>query len=77
MHPVYTLTADTNYARNKRKAIKQNNGFCPNCPKTEAYRCKCEKFRNMDHDGWCDEGLYYKEFIKDDEDEGDEANAPV
>lgn len=56
-----TTNPDTEFARNKKKAIKKNNGFCLNCPKIEEWRCPCKAFREQDHDGWCGEGLYYKE----------------
>lgn len=65
----YSLNPDEQFAKNKRKAIKKNNGFCPGCPKTEEFRCKCKKFVEQTHSGWCDAGLYYKEVISEGEDQ--------
>lgn len=68
MNAVYSLNPDTQFTKNKRKAIKQNNGFCPGCPKTSEFHCKCPKFVNQPYSGWCDVGLFYKEVFND---EGD------
>lgn len=63
----YSVNPDSQYAKNKKKAIKKNNGFCLGVPKTEENRCKCKKFREQQHEGWCDEGLYYKKFVDGEE----------
>lgn len=59
------LNPDPGFVRSKRKAIKDNNGYCPNCPKTPEWKCHknsgCRAFREQAHTGWCAEGLYYKD----------------
>ena len=60
-----TINPDTEFAKNKRKAIKDNGGYCIGCPKTPEWKCQkhigCKAFQTMSHSGWCGEGLYYKD----------------
>lgn len=59
---------DTEFTKNKKKAIKRNNGYCLNCPKIEDWKCPCKEFRERTTSGWCGEGLYYLDI------EGEESN---
>lgn len=44
-----------------RKALKDNNGYCPcRVQKTEDTKCMCKEFREQTS-GECHCGLYYKE----------------
>lgn len=61
MTGTYTQNPDVEFARNKKKAIKKNNGFCPGSPHIEEYRCPCKAFREKSDSGWCGEALYYKQ----------------
>lgn len=60
---------DEEYVRNKKKAIKKNNNFCPGMPKTEEWRCKgghyCKEFTDRITSGWCMACLYYKDMEHD------------
>lgn len=64
-----TRNPDSHYVKNKLKAIQANNGYCLNCPKTEDWKCNkhegCPHFQQIDHDGWCDEGVFYKERVQE------------
>ena len=45
---------------NIKKAVKDNNGFCPcRISKTEDTKCMCKEFREM-KEGICHCGLYQK-----------------
>ena len=44
-----------------RKALKDNNGYCPcRVQKTEDTKCMCKEFRETKETGYCHCGLYYK-----------------
>lgn len=62
---VYKTNPDAEFARNKRKAIKQNNGYCLGVPKSAEWRCKCKKFVDQPNNGWCEEALFYKEWVEE------------
>ena len=51
---------DRAFVKGLKKRIKANSGYCPNCPKTEDWRCPCKAFREL-KEGWCEEALYYKQ----------------
>mgnify|MGYP004514432521 FL=1 len=55
-----TINPDKEFVRDMRKALKDNNGFCP-CAleKTEDTKCMCREFREMVN-GTCHCGLYTK-----------------
>lgn len=57
---------DTEYVSKKKKAIKKNNNFCLDCPRTEDWVCKggryCKEFTERATSGWCKEAVYYKDF---------------
>lgn len=54
---------DLAYAKEIRKKLKENNGYCPcSIVKSEDTKCMCKEFREMD-EGMCHCGLYIK--IKD------------
>lgn len=51
---------DREFVREMKKAIKNNNGFCPEAlEKTKDSKCMCRDFREMEH-GTCACGLYTK-----------------
>ncbi len=50
---------DNRFVKNKLKRIKDNSGYCIDCPKVEEWRCPCKVFREMEC-GWCPEAVYYK-----------------
>lgn len=54
------LNPDNEYAREIKKKLKNNNGYCP-CAlvKTPDTKCMCKEFREMD-EGMCHCGLYIK-----------------
>ena len=52
---------DKEYAREVKKKIKANNGYCPcQLVKNEDTKCPCKDFREMEA-GMCGCGLYIKE----------------
>lgn len=52
---------DKEYAREVKKMLKANNGYCPcSLEKNEDTKCMCKAFREMD-EGMCHCGLYIKE----------------
>lgn len=54
---------DLVYAKEIRRQLKDNNGYCPcSIVKNEDTKCMCKEFREMD-EGMCHCGLYIK--IKD------------
>lgn len=58
------LNPDGEYARKKKKLIKKNNGFCLGEKHVEEWRCPCKSFQSMNHEGYCGEGLYYKQYVE-------------
>ena len=57
------INPDKDFVAHMRKALKDNNGFCP-CAivRSEDTKCMCKEFRGME-EGTCHCGLYIK--IKD------------
>lgn len=55
-----TINPDTEFVAEMRKALKNNDGFCP-CAltKSEDTKCMCKEFREMES-GTCHCGLYTK-----------------
>lgn len=53
---------DADYAKDVRKKLKQNNGYCPcRLEKTDETKCMCKEFRDMldkGETGMCHCGLY-------------------
>lgn len=44
-----------------KKELKENDGYCPcKIQRMPENKCICEEFRNMDSEGICHCGLYYK-----------------
>ena len=58
------LNPDGEYARKKKKLIKKHNGFCLGEKHVEEWRCPCKSFQSMNHEGYCGEGLYYKQYVE-------------
>lgn len=55
------ITQDKELENAIRKALKDNNGYCPcRVQKTEDTKCMCKEFREQTS-GECHCGLYYKE----------------
>lgn len=55
------VTQDKELENTIRKALKDNNGYCPcRVQKTEDTKCMCKEFREQTS-GECHCGLYYKE----------------
>lgn len=54
------INADEEFVKEMRKAIKDNNGYCP-CAlvKNKDTKCMCKEFRDMT-EGTCHCGLYTK-----------------
>lgn len=56
-----TTNPDMDFVAKMRKALKDNNGFCPCAIERNAdTKCMCKEFREMD-EGTCHCGLYSKE----------------
>ena len=54
------VTPDKEEAKRIRRAIKENNGYCPcQLEKSERTKCICLNFLESD-DEWCHCGLYHK-----------------
>lgn len=52
---------DKKYANEIRRALRENNGYCPcSLERTEDTKCMCKEFREMES-GMCHCGLYIKE----------------
>ena len=58
---VYENT-DKQKVKEIRKALKENNGYCP-CALIgdKEHKCMCKDFREQNAPGYCHCGLYYKE----------------
>lgn len=55
------VTQDKELEKAIRKALKDNDGYCPcRVQKTEDTKCMCKEFREQIN-GECHCGLYYKE----------------
>lgn len=55
-----TENPDRDYAREIKKQIKDNNGYCPcRLTKSQDTKCMCKEFREM-KEGMCHCGLYIK-----------------
>ena len=54
------INPDKDFVAHMRKALKDNNGFCP-CAivRSEDTKCMCKEFREME-EGTCHCGLYIK-----------------
>lgn len=56
-----TVVKDTIKAEKIRKAIRENDGYCPcNLLKVPETRCMCKEFIEKKTSGHCHCGLYYK-----------------
>ena len=56
-----TLNPDKDFVKEMRKALKDNNNFCPCAIQRNAdTKCMCKEFREME-EGMCRCGLYIKE----------------
>lgn len=54
------INPDKEFVNDMRKALKDNNGFCPcSLEKNEDTKCMCKEFREM-ASGTCHCGLYTK-----------------
>lgn len=55
------MNPDREFVEQIRKALKENNGYCPcSLVKNEDTKCMCKEFREM-KSGMCHCGLYVKE----------------
>lgn len=55
------LNEDKTKVKQLRKALKKNNGYCPNSiMQDNEHKCPCKDFREKETPGYCDCGLYYK-----------------
>lgn len=55
------LNPDREYAKEVRKKIKDNGGYCPCClEKTKDTKCMCKDFKEQT-EGMCRCGLYIKD----------------
>lgn len=55
-----TTNPDKDFVKEMRKALKDNNGYCPcEIEKNDDTKCMCKAFREMD-EGTCHCGLYIK-----------------
>ena len=59
------INPDKEFVNDMRKALKDNNGFCPcSLEKNEDTKCMCKEFREQikdpDFKGFCHCMLYYK-----------------
>lgn len=55
------VTKDKELEQQIRKALKDNDGYCPcRIQKTADNKCMCKEFREQES-GECHCGLYYKE----------------
>ena len=55
------LTEDKEHAQRIKKALKENDGYCPcSLCRNEDTKCMCREFREQNYEGYCHCGLYYK-----------------
>ena len=58
-----TLSSDKEQVNKIKKALKENNGYCPcRLKNTEDTKCMCREFREQ-KEGSCHCGLYVKTII--------------
>lgn len=57
----YAVSSDTDLVKEIRTQLKENGGYCPcSIVKNEDTKCMCKEFREMEEEGSCHCGLYYK-----------------
>lgn len=56
----YVLNPDFIKRKQVEEDIKLNDGYCLARPHTEETKCICKEFKEQDHCGLCNCGLYYK-----------------
>lgn len=56
----YVLNPDFVKRKQIEEDIKLNEGYCISKPKSEDTQCICKEFKDQDHCGICQCGLYYK-----------------
>ncbi len=57
----FKVNEDVEKAAEIRKAIKENDGYCPcKVEHLPENKCVCDEFLMMNKSGWCHCGLYYK-----------------
>ena len=62
-----TINPDTEYVKEVRRKIKDNQGYCPcSLIKTDDTECMCKDFREQKESGYCHCNLYYKEIEEGD-----------
>lgn len=55
------VSEDTERVTELRKALKENDGYCPcEFDKNEDNKCMCKAFREQETEGYCHCGLYKK-----------------
>lgn len=55
-----TINPDKKKAKVIKKALKNNNGYCPYALiQNQDTKCQCREFREQES-GWCHCGLFYK-----------------
>ena len=61
-----TVNSDKKFVEELRKAIQENDGYCP-CAvlKTQDTKCMCKEFVEQTHSGPCHCGLYTKTLDED------------
>lgn len=53
---------DEDFAKEIKKQIKDNGGYCPcSIIKSKDTKCMCKNFKEQETPGYCHCGLYYKE----------------
>ena len=58
------LNEDKELVEEIKKALKENDGYCPcRIEKTPYTKCMCKEFREQKEPGYCHCGLYYKEVV--------------
>ena len=55
------VSEDTERVNELRKALKENDGYCPcEFARNEDTKCMCKAFREQETEGYCHCGLYKK-----------------
>lgn len=55
------VTSDLEKANAVRKAVRENDGYCPcRLEHTPDTKCMCKEFRDQTEEGYCHCGLFYK-----------------
>ena len=58
----FKTNPDSDFAKELKKEIKNNNGYCPSSRvKNKDTKCPCKLFREETESGYCECGLYYKD----------------